>query len=387
MLRIETTSVMGDREVADKSDVAPAIHYSSVFAASDEADFARMSSVPQHARNYTRYGNPVHERVKVVMAELEGTETALVTGSGMGAMTTTLLALLSAGDHVIAQRRHYMSTAKLLDDMLGKLGVERSLVDQTDTAAFTSAMRENTRLIVLESPANPLLELTDIASVAKAAKARGIITVADNTFASPINQQPHRLGIDVVVHSATKYLGGHHDLTGGVICTSHALAERIWHTHLTVGSVLSPMDAWLLLRGIRTFPLRMERINRNAMELAEFLLAHPKVGDVLHPGLRCHPQFDLACRQMRGFGGVLTFRVSAGCDAAKRVVAGLNIPLVAGSLGGINSLAIHVATMWGGTMTDAAPNDVIPPDLVRYSVGIEHVEDLKNDLAQALEKA
>lgn len=387
MLRVETTSVMGDREITGERGVTPAIHYSSVFAASDETDFVEMSSVPQHAHNYTRYGNPVHERVKVIMAELEGTETALVTGSGMGALTTTLLALLSAGDHVIAQRRHFMSTARLLDDMLGSLGVELSLVDQRDTAAFASAIRENTKLIVLESPANPLLELTDIASVAKAAKARGILTVADNTFASPINQQPHKLGVDVVIHSATKYLGGHHDLTGGVICTSRTLAEQIWHTHITVGSVLSPMDAWLLLRGIRTFPLRMERINQNALALADFLSQHPKVGGVRYPGLGSHPQFELACRQMRGFGGVVTFRVNGGCDAAKRVVAGLNIPLVAGSLGGVNSLAIHVATMWGTTMTDAAPGDAIPTDLIRYAVGIEHIEDLKNDLAQALERA
>ncbi|AKC69578.1 trans-sulfuration enzyme family protein [Pandoraea oxalativorans] len=385
MLRIETASIVGDRDVCDETGVAPAIHYSSVFAAQSEQDFTAMSTRPQHPENYTRYGNPVHERVKAVMSQLEGTETALVTGSGMGAMTATLLALVRAGDHVVAQRQHYMSTANLLDGMLRRLGVEVSFVDQTDALCFARAIRKNTKLIVLESPANPLLELTDLADVAQTAKSRDVLTVADNTFASPMNQQPHALGVDIVVHSATKYLGGHHDLTGGVICTSHTLAERIWHTHVTVGSVLSPMDAWLLLRGIRTFPLRMERINQNALALAQFLCAHPDVEEVKYPGLDCHPQFALACRQMRGFGGVLTFRVKAGAEAAKRVVASLRIPQMAGSLGGVNSLAVHIATMWGGTRARTADTDAIPDDLVRYAVGIEHIDDLKDDLSQALD--
>ncbi|AOX47785.1 methionine gamma-lyase [Pandoraea faecigallinarum] len=387
MLRIETASIVSDRGVTEEPGVAPAIHYSAVFAASCERDFLEMSTLPQHPRNYTRYGNPVHERVKAVMARLEGTQTALVTGSGMGALTTTLLALLGAGDHVVAQRRHYMSTANLLDGMLKRFGVEVSLVDQTDTAAFVRAIRKNTKLIVLESPANPLLELTDVAGVALVAKSHGILTVADNTFASPLNQQPHALGVDIVVHSATKYLGGHHDLTGGIICTSEVLVERIWRTHVGVGSVLSPMDAWLLLRGIRTFPLRMERINRNALALARCLCEHPGVGEVRYPGLTCHPQFALARTQMRGFGGVLTFRVKAGAHAARRLVAGLRIPQIAGSLGGVNSLAIHVATMWGGTRAQTAGADTIPDDLVRYAVGIEHIDDLRNDLLDALDRS
>ncbi|VVE71276.1 methionine gamma-lyase [Pandoraea anapnoica] len=390
MRHIETASIVGDRGISDNTrekGVAPAIHYSAVFAASDEQDFIEMSTMPQHAANYTRYGNPVHERVKAVMAALEGTETALVTGSGMGALTTTLLALLSTGEHVIAQRRHYMSTANLLDSILKRFGVELSLVDQTDTRAFEKAIRKNTKVIVLESPANPLLELTDIAHVAQVAKMHGILTVADNTFASPANQRPHALGIDIVVHSATKYLGGHHDLTGGVICTSHALAERIWHTHVTVGSVLSPMDAWLLLRGIRTFALRMARVNQNALSLARSLIEHPRVGGVRYPGLDSHPQFALACRQMQGFGGVLTFRVKAGADAARRVVANLRIAQMAGSLGGVNSLAIHVATMWGGTRIRGADGDDIPDDLVRYAIGIEHIDDLTEDVFHALDSS
>ena len=387
MLHVDTTAVMGDRGTTDESGVVPAIHYSAVFAAADESAFARMSSTPRHPRNYTRYGNPVHERIMAIMAELEGTETALVTGSGMGAMTTTLLALLGAGDHVVAQTQHYMSTSRVLDTLLGKLGVKLTLVDATDPAAMAAALRENTRVIVMESPANPTLALTDIGAVTALARANGILTVADNTFATPLNQRPADLGVDVVVHSATKYLGGHHDLTGGVICTSHALAERIWLTHLSVGSVLSPMDAWLLLRGLRTLPLRMERVNANALALAQWLCDQAKVRDVVYPGLESHPQFALASQQMNGFGGVLTFRVRRGEAAAKRALSALRIPLIAASLGGVNSLAIHVATLWHGTLKDAASSERMPSDLIRYAVGIEHIDDLKRDLMNALRSA
>jgi cystathionine beta-lyase/cystathionine gamma-synthase len=385
--RIETLAIHADGDVTDDKTVAPAIHYSAVFKAEDSQEFIEISSVPQHPRNYTRYGNPVHERVKRIVAELEGTETALVTASGMGAIATTILALVKAGDHVIGQTRHYMSTFKLLDDMLRRFGVEVTLVDQIDTDAFEAAIRPNTRLIVLESPVNPLLILTDIEAVARIARAHGILTLADNTFSSPINQRPHALGVDIVVHSATKYLGGHHDMTGGVICTNTALAEEIWHTHITLGSVLSPMDAWLLLRGLRTLPMRVERINANALELAAFLETQPQIERVLYPGLPSHPQHDLARRQMTGFGGVLAFGICGGYQAAERFVSLLQIPANAGNLGGVDSLVIHTAAMWAGTMTEAqmAAAD-IPPNFIRYSVGIEHVEDLKADIRQALQQ-
>jgi methionine-gamma-lyase len=321
------------------------------------------------------------------MAELEGTETALVTGSGMGAIATTLLALVSAGDHVIAQTRHYMSTAKIMDEMLPRFGVEVTLVEQADVAAFADAIRPNTKLIMLESPANPTLVVTDIAAVAELARPRGIIVVVDNTFASPINQRPHDLGADVVVHSATKYLGGHHDITAGVICTSKELAERIWHTHISIGSVLSPMDAWLLLRGLRTLPIRIERINANALALAEFLEAQPQVERVYYPGLPSHPQHELAKRQMRGFGAVIAFAIRGGYEATERFVSALKLPHNAVSLGGVDSLVVHTAAMWGGVMTEEQMRIAgIPSNFVRFSVGLEHIDDLKADVLQALQK-
>lgn len=384
-LRKETLVIHADDHVTQEKSVAPAIHYSATFRADDASDFADMAGTPRHARYYTRYGNPVHERVQKVMAELEGTETALVTGSGMGAIATTLLSLLQAGDHVIAQTRHYMSTSKIMDELLPRFGVEVTLVEQSDVGAFAAALRPNTKLIMVETPANPTLVVTDLEAVAELARTRGILTVADNTFASPINQRPHDLGIDVIIHSATKYLGGHHDLTAGVICTSHELAESIWRTHTSIGSVLSPMDAWLLLRGLRTLPIRVERINANALALAEFLEAQPQIERVYYPGLASHPQHELAKRQMRGFGAVIAFAVKGGYEATERFVSSLNLSINAVSLGGVDTLAVHTAAMWGGVMTEEQMKTAgIPSNFVRYSVGIEHVEDLKADLLQAL---
>jgi cystathionine gamma-lyase len=386
-LRTETLVVHGDDWVTDDRTVAPPIYYSATFRAQNSSEFAEMAETPRHPQYYTRYGNPVHERVKKIMAELEGTETALVTGSGMGAIATTLLALVSAGDHVIAQTRHYMSTAKIMDEMLPRFGVEVTLVEQADITAFADAIRPNTKLIMVETPANPTLVVTDLAAVVELARQHGIIVVADNTFASPINQRPHDFGVDVVIHSATKYLGGHHDLTAGVICTTEELAERIWHTHISIGSVLSPMDAWLLLRGLRTLPMRIERINSNALALAEFLEQQPQVERVYYPGLPSHPQHELAKRQMKGFGAVIAFAIKGGYEETQRFVSSLKLPPNAVSLGGIDSLVVHTAAMWEGVMNEEQMRIAgIPSNFVRFSVGIEHIEDLKEDVLQALQK-
>lgn len=385
-LQNETLAVHADDWVTNDRTVAPAIYYSATFRADNASEFADMAGTPRHPQYYTRYGNPLHERVKKVIAELEGTETALVTGSGMGAIATTLLALVSAGDHVVAQTRHYMSTAKIMDEMLPRFGVEVTVVEQSDVAAFEKAIRPNTKLIMIETPANPTLVLTDIAAVVELARPRGIIVVADNTFASPINQRPHDLGVDVVIHSATKYLGGHHDLTAGVICTSEELAERIWHTHISIGSVLSPMDAWLLLRGLRTLPMRVERINANALALAEFLEKQPQIERVYYPGLASHPQHQLAKRQMRGFGGMIAFAVKGGYEETQRFVSALKLSLNAVSLGGVDSLVVHTAAMWEGVMNEEQMRTAgIPSNFVRFSVGIEHIDDLKADILQALQ--
>ena len=246
-------------------------------------------------------------------------------------------------------------------------------------------MRPETRLLMVETPANPTLALTDLAAVAALARARGALTVADNTFASPINQRPLSLGIDVVVHSATKYLGGHHDLTAGAIVAGTDLVERIWDSAIVLGSVLGPHDAWLLLRGMRTLGVRVQRCNESALRIARFLQDHPAVEQVHYPGLDSHPQHALARRQMSGFGGVLAVQVAGGYREAERAMSRLRVFTQAVSLGGVESLAAHAAAMWSGTLSDDAMRDAgIAPNLIRLSVGLEDADDLIEDLAQAL---
>ncbi|MFT3720272.1 trans-sulfuration enzyme family protein [Pseudorhodoferax sp.] len=380
-----TRVLHGDAGLSGDSAVSPPIHYSATFRARDAEQFAEMASTPRHAAYYTRYGNPTHERAAAVLAALEGTETALLTASGMGAISTTVLALVQAGDHVVAQTRHYMSTAKLFDEVLPRFGVAVSVVEQSDLAAIEAAIRPETRLILLETPANPTLVLTDLAAVAALARPRGILTIADNTFASPVNCKPHALGIDIVVHSATKSLGGHHDLMAGAICCTAALAERIWPMHVTLGAVLSPMDAWLLLRGLRTLPVRMERINANALALAGWLERQPQVERVHYPLLESHPQHALARRQMAGGGPVVAFSLKAGYAGTSRFVASLQLATQAVSLGGVETLIVHAAAMWAGTMNEAQMAAAgIAPNFVRLAVGLEHIDDLQRDFAQAL---
>jgi cystathionine beta-lyase/cystathionine gamma-synthase len=266
--------------------------------------------------------------------------------------------------------------------------VRVSFFDQTDLGSLEAALRPDTRLIMVETPVNPSLSITDLAAVGKIARSRGILTVADNTFASPLNQRPHDYGIDIVVHSATKYLGGHSDIVAGAICCSNELAERIWKMHVTLGAVLSPMDAWLLLRGLRTLSLRMERINANALALARWLEGRPEVSQVLYPGLESHPQHALAARQMRGFGAIVAYSLRGDYAATQRFVSGLRLATQAVSLGGVETLAVHTASMWASSMTEADMQAAgIEPNFVRMSVGVEHIDDLKADLAQALEKA
>ncbi|MBX3014975.1 MAG: aminotransferase class I/II-fold pyridoxal phosphate-dependent enzyme [Caldilineaceae bacterium] len=378
--------IHADDEFAVDSSIAPPIYQTATFRAESAADFADMATQPRHARYYTRYGNPTLARVEKIVAELEGAESALVTASGMGAITTTVFALVQQGDHVVAQRNHYMGTTKLLTEILPRFGVTTTLVDQTDPAAFAAALRPETKLILVETPANPTLPLTDLAAIAALARPRGILTFCDNTFASPYNQRPLTHGIDLVMHSATKYLGGHHDLSAGVVAGTQVLIDKIWDAHLVVGSVLGPIDAWLLLRGLRTFAVRVKQQNQTALALAQYLASHPAIEQVYYPGLPSHPQYELAQRQMRGFGGVLSFAVKGGYAATQRFIAALKLPTQAVSLGGYESLVVHAAAMWEGTLGEAGLLEAgIQPNLVRYAVGLEDADDLIADLSQALE--
>ena len=386
--REESLVLHGDEGCGTEASVVPPIYYSATFKARNAEEFAAMATTPRPATFYTRHGNPVNKHVEAILSKLEGTEAALLTGSGMGAISTTILALLKAGDHVAVQQRHYMSTSKLFGEVLTGYGVQVSTFDQTDLNSLKAVLRPNTRLIMVETPVNPSLSITDLAAVGEIARSRGILTVADNTFASPLNQRPHDYGIDIVVHSATKYLGGHSDIVAGAICCSNELAERIWKMHVTLGAVLSPMDAWLLLRGLRTLPLRMERINANALAVAGWLEGRSEIAQVLYPGLESHPQHALAARQMRGFGAIVAFSLKGGYATTQRFVSALRLATQAVSLGGVETLAVHTAAMWASSMTEAEMKAAgIEPNFVRMSVGVEHIDDLKADLAQALETA
>jgi methionine-gamma-lyase len=384
--RPDTLLIHADREDSGDSALAPSIHPSVTHAASDADEFAEMATRPRHPRFYTRYGNPTHERVARTIARLEGGEAALMTASGMGAVSAVLLGLLAAGDQVVAQTSHYMGTTQLFTELLPRFGVRVELVDQADTAGLVAAVRRGARLVMVETPSNPTMTLTDLRAVAEAARAAGAISVADNTFATPLNQQPLSYGIDVVVHSATKYLGGHHDLIAGVIVSRAALVDRIWQSTIALGSTLGAFDAWLLLRGMRTLSLRVARANDNAMAVAQFLERHPAIEAVHYPGLPSHPQHALARAQMRGFGGVLSARLRGDYARTQRFVSRLRLFAQAASLGGVESLAVHAAAMFGGTLDEPQMKAAgIAPNLVRLACGIEAIEDLLADLAQALE--
>jgi len=375
-----------DDALHEGASLTPPIPWSATFVAEDAQAFARMASEPMHPRYYTRYGNPLHERVVRIVAGLEGAAAGLVTASGMGAITLVAMGLLGQGDRVVAQRNHYMGTTRLLSELLARFGVSVEFVEQTDTTAFERALRTPAALLMLETPTNPDCSLTDLEAVSALGRAAGALVVVDNTFATPLNQRPLSLGADLVVHSATKYLGGHHDLTAGVVVGSESLIAKLWQTQTVLGATLSPMDAWLLLRGLRTLSVRMERINASALAVAHALAAHPAVESVSYPGLDSHPQHALARRQMRGFGGVMGVRLRTDYDGTARFVSGLSLAQHAVSLGGVDTLIVHAAAMWAGTLDDAQMRvSGIEPNLVRLSVGLEHPNDLIADLRRGLD--
>lgn len=383
----QTKCVHAPREFNRTSAISPPIWQTTTFLAESSEHFATLAKSVKPSEYYSRYGNPTHNQVEALMATLEGGEAALVTASGMGAICASVMSLLERGDHVVAQRNLYAGAVALLEDVLPRWGIECTFVDQTNAQCWADALRPNTKLIYAETPANPLMRLTDLQAVAELGKTRGVTTIVDNTFATPINQRPLEYGIDIVVHSATKYLGGHSDVTAGVIVGSAAFIERAWRLHIVMGAVLSPFDAWLLLRGLRTLGLRVELHNQNALMLARFLESHPKIERVNHPGLESHPQHKLALQQMSGFTGVMSVELRGGYQTAERFIASLKLGSYAASLGGVETLVVHPAAMWGDTLTPAQRKAMeVGENLVRISVGLENERDLIDDFSQALDQ-
>jgi cystathionine beta-lyase/cystathionine gamma-synthase len=342
---------------------------------------------PKEGYEYARVTNPTRDALQANVAALEGGRYGAAFGSGLAAIEA-IVKRLSAGDHVVSEENTYGGTTRMFNTVLARLGIEFTYIDGRDLDQLRQAIRPETKLIHLETPTNPMMRLTDLAGAAEIGREAGVPTVVDNTFASPYNQRPLELGIDVVVHSTTKYLNGHSDVVGGMVVTGDdEWGEHLYYMQKAAGAVPGPMDCWLALRGTKTLAVRMEAHNRNGLKLAEFLEDHPKVQQVNYPGLPSHPQHELARRQMNGFTGMISIELGS-LDRARAVVENTRIFSLAESLGGVESLIGHPAMQTHAAVDpDRRRAMGITDGLVRLSVGIEDPQDLVDDIAQALDAA
>ncbi|MCX5073685.1 cystathionine gamma-synthase [Streptomyces sp. NPDC002039] len=332
---------------------------------------------------YSRSGNPTRTALEENLAALEGGRRGLAFASGLAAEDCLLRTLLSPGDHVVIPNDAYGGTFRLFAKVVSRWGVEWSVADTSDADSVRAALTPKTKLIWVETPSNPLLGITDIAVVADIARSAGAKLVVDNTFASPYLQQPLALGADVVVHSLTKYMGGHSDVVGGaLVAADEALGEELAYHQNAMGAVAGPFDSWVVLRGIKTLAVRMDRHAENAAKIVEVLARHPKVTKVLYPGLPEHPGHEVAAKQMRNFGGMISFQVAGGEEEAVAVCGRTKIFTLAESLGGVESLIEHPGRMTHASVAGSALE--VPADLIRLSVGIENADDLIADLTRAL---
>ncbi len=383
---ISTRSVhSGERTVESKNSVTVPIVQSSTYSFEDtEALCAFMEGRVQRGAEYGRYGNPTQKIAEEKLADLDGAQDALLLASGMSAITITLLALLRQGEHLVITRDSYRKTKQFLIDVLSKFGVDFSIVEPTHED-IEKNIRPNTTIILTESPTNPYLNVLDIEKVAAIAKERGIISVIDSTFATPYNQRPLEYGIDLVIHSATKYLAGHNDLLAGVVLGKKMILSAVRDYQGIIGSILDPHACYLLLRGLKTFAIRMKTHNENGMSLARFLEKDPRISKVYYPGLESHESHGIAVRQMSGYGGVISFEVNGTLEDTSKVIDAVNIPYIAPSLGGVEALIEQPSLM---SYYDRSPEEReelgIKNNLIRYSCGVENAEDLINDLEQAL---
>ena len=356
-----------------------------VFESAEQAA-AIFSGQPGYRYIRSPPNTPTHAAFVEKICSLEGGKAGLAFSSGMAAETALFLSLLESGDHLLSTNIVYGGTYGLISSLLTKFGIEVSFVDTTDQGQVRANMRENTRMVFLESPANPTMAVSDIGEIGRIAREAGAITAVDNTFATPYFQQPLRLGADVVVESCTKYIGGHGDLLGGVAVGSNELIQSMKRPALLAGGTMGTHEAWLCLRGLKTLHLRMERHAENAMQLALFLDSHPKVQKVNYPGLACHPQHLLARRQMSGWGGMLSFEVRGGVEAGRRLMNNLRLCSLAVSLGSVDTLVEHPASMTHAVMPRETRERLgISDGLVRVSVGIEDAEDVLADFERGLE--
>ncbi len=379
----ETEAVRGGTDLTKKNGplVTP-IYQTSTFEVTDNDQQLRATPTDMF---YTRYGNPTNSVAESAIAELEGADAALLFSSGMNAITTGILALVKSGDHIVAQEDIYGGVTKFLSSWLPKLGVETTFVETANYEQHARAIRPNTKLLYVESPTNPTLKVVDLRKISALAKQHGLITAIDSTFATPINQRPVEFGIDLVMHSGTKYFAGHSDLISGVVAGRKDLIETIHSTRTTLGGNMDPHAAWLLLRGIKTLAVRVQRQNESALRVAEYLAQNRKVKRVYYPFAEGHPQRALAMEMMQGGGGVLTFEIDGSHEDARRLSESLNLFTLAPSLGGVDSLvSIPVLTSHAMISAEHRRKMGVTEQMIRLSVGIENVDDLIADLEQAL---
>lgn len=363
------------------------IYQSSTFAFRNAAHGAALFAGRETGYIYTRIGNPTIQALENTIAGLEGGYGGIATSSGLGAVAAVYMALLDAGAHLVSTASVYGPSRGLVEQHLARFGVQSSYVDTSDVAQVREAIRPTTRLVYVETPSNPAMQVTDLRAVAEIAHAHGCVLVVDNTFASPFLQRPIEFGADVVLHSVTKFINGHADVVGGIIVArTEELHRRIRPLMINLGCNMDPHQAFLVLRGLKTLSLRIERAQASALRIARWLEAHPKVAWVRYIGLPSHPQYELVRRQMRGFGSMISFELEGGLEAGVRLMDNVRLATLAVSLGGVETLIEHPASMTHAALTRADRVAAgITDGLVRYSVGIEDVDDLIADLRQALE--
>ncbi len=384
-----TTSVhAGDNRSEHFGALSIPIYLASVYAFPDADEGAAIHNEEKDGYYYGRLGNPTQRALEAAVVDLENGESALALASGMAAISAAIFTLVKTGEHIVAPRSMYATTTNFLHHVKEQFGIETTFVDATNAENYRAAIRPETKLFWIETPTNPLVLITDIEAVVALAREHGITTVADNTFATPFNQRPLELGVDAVVHSATKYLGGHSDLTAGVLVGSREVVEAARHgANKFYGGNIAPQVAWLVIRGIKTLALRMERHNSNALKIANMLGDHPKVEAVFYPGLESHPNHEIAKRQMPGgYGGMIGLDVGS-VAAGKAFANSVRLCKLATSLGGVETILQHSASMTHAPIPcEDRLNAGITDGLIRLSVGVEDVHDLMADLTQALDK-
>ncbi|MEJ2599751.1 MAG: cystathionine gamma-synthase family protein [Anaerolineales bacterium] len=364
------------------------IVYSAAFGYDDVDEWLEVALGHKPGHIYSRNTNPTIQAFEEKVRVLEGAQAATSFATGMAAISNTLFTLLSPGDRIVSVKDTYGGTNRVFLEFLPRFHIQVELCDTSDHSQIEAAIKEGCKVVYLESPTNPTLKVMDIARLALAGHEGGAIVIADNTFATPINQNPLALGADLVIHSATKFLGGHADALGGVVCGDAGLVERIYHYREITGATLDPMAAYLLIRGMKTLQLRVQKQNENALRIAHWLQAHPAVAAVYYPGLKAHALHDVAQRQMRGYGGVLSFMLQGGFEAVKRVLPRLRLARRAANLGAVETIVGPPATTSHVECSAEERQAMgIPEGLIRYSAGIEDAQDLIADLSQALEVA